>query len=236
MAMTDKVVVMTDSLLDLLGVLKLTAEKKGESPEINGVRLYSTRGEYGEEPGQVDLLAGTSTDLKIAGHHFVPVEGGDIKDGIFLPMSDLETLEKKLGTIDDEEHVTEIIVDSVADTVTVREYDNPDGFKYTFQIPDRSDYPDAAIEKWVEGTSAPLTDDMGQTLDDGPVLVLDSVAVGILLKVARKLKVKAIPLHAGHRAAVYPVSLGDTWRGAVLPEESVAVLDKDGLEADYYLP
>ena len=233
--MSKKVVVMTKDLISILEVLKITAEQKGEVPEINGVWLYSTRGEYGEEPGQVDLLAGMSTDYTVAGHTYVPVEGGDLGDGFFLPLDELKAAEMRMKSVTEEEHVMEIELDPVDEMVTIREYDKDDGFNHRFPLVE-VDFPADAVKKWVNGTSSPLQDEMNQPLSDGKVMVLDTQAISTIIKVAKKKKVSGIPTVKVHRGAVHSIALGDDWRGAMLPNELVITYDADELEAEHYLP
>lgn len=234
--MYSKVVVMTQDLIDLLGILKITCEQKGKIPEINGVYIYSTRGEYGDEPGQQDLLAGMSTDYSTAGHSFIKVEGGDLgSEGIFIPLDELKAIEMRMKSVDEEEHVMQISVDTVDEIVTFEEYDKDNPFIHRFPLVDL-DFPVSAVEAWIKGSSNPLQDEMGVPLDDGDVMVLNTDAVSTISKVAKKLKQSGIPTVKKHRAAVYPLELGDFWRGAMLPDELVISNDKDDLVNDTHFP
>ncbi|OBF77024.1 hypothetical protein [Mycolicibacterium fortuitum] len=67
------ITISTGSLVGLLSDAIQTADRSGKL-DI-GVHLATHRDEYGDEPGQYDLLAATSTDRFVIGHGFVPVEG-----------------------------------------------------------------------------------------------------------------------------------------------------------------
>lgn len=233
--MSNKVVVMTKDLIDLLSILKITCEQKGKIPEINGVYIYSTRGHYGDEPGEQDLLAGISTDYSTAGHTYIQVEGGDLGGGVFIPLDELKAIEMRMKSVEEEEHVMEISVDTVDEIVTFKEYDKDNPFIHRFPMVD-VDFPSSAVQAWIEGSSNPLQDEMGVPLDDGDVMVLNTDAVSTISKVAKKLKQSGIPTVKKHRAAVYPLELGDFWRGAMLPDELVINNDKDDLVNDMHLP
>ena len=234
--MSDKVVVMTKDLIDLLSILKITCEQKGKVPEINGVYIYSTRGAYGDEPGEQDLLAGISTDYSTAGHTYIQIEGGDLGDeGVFIPLDELKAIEMRMKSIQEEEHVMTISVDTVDEIVTFEEYDKDNPFIHRFPLVD-VDFPVSAVQAWLEGSSNPLQDEMGVPLDDGDVMVLNTDAMSTISKVAKKLKESGIPTVKKHRAAVYPLELGEFWRGAMLPDELVISNDKDDLVNDMYLP
>lgn len=67
------ITVSTASLVGLLADAVQTSDKSGKL-DI-GVHLATHRDAYGDEPGQMDLLAATSTDRWVVGHGFIPVEG-----------------------------------------------------------------------------------------------------------------------------------------------------------------
>lgn len=71
---TSKIILPTNTFMSVAGILGQTSG--GEMP---GMVLYTTKGEYGEEPGEVPLLAGVSFNGTMAGHYYEAVEGGEIR-------------------------------------------------------------------------------------------------------------------------------------------------------------
>lgn len=63
----------TANLIGLLTDALSTSDKSGDLGL--GVHMATHRDGHGDEPGEVDLLAATSTDRFVVGHGFVPVDG-----------------------------------------------------------------------------------------------------------------------------------------------------------------
>lgn len=67
------ITVNTAAFIGLLTDALHTADKSGDLGL--GIHMATHRDGYGDEPGQTDLLAATSTDRYVVGHGFMPVDG-----------------------------------------------------------------------------------------------------------------------------------------------------------------
>lgn len=222
-----------DDLLKLLDVLSLTSEKKGELPEFNGVYLYTTEGEYGEEPGKQTLLAGISSDSIVTGHTYVPIDGGSLNDGIFLSFPDTTSVIKFLkDQITAEEAAVKVNVS--LNEVTFTEYNNPDSSKFTVVLNPDIEFPVDAQIRRIEGKTQPLNSEDGTPAKDGKVIPLGK-SFTQLLKIGTKLKSTPNVLFE-HRGKAYPVSIGEHWVGAISADPDVHKYDADDLEGEAFLP
>jgi hypothetical protein len=236
--MSKSITVETKKFLSLVDDLLITAEAKGDYPEYHGVHFQHARGAWEDEPGETDLLTGTSANGEVAGHAWIDATG-EI-DPLFISLPNLRSIKgvfSGLAKSYDEEHV--IVLSHEAGVLTVKEYhgtivgDEPT----ELQVPsvDESPFPLEGITKWLDGTAgdkAPRDVDGNFAVDEN--VTLWNQPMILLLKVAKRRK-GVLRLYRQHAANIHRAQIGDTWRGAIKPTIPDADIATDAPDADLYV-
>lgn len=215
----------TDNLLDLLAQLVPTASSNPDDGVTAGVLLHTARGHYGDEPGQGDLLVGTSTDRLVVGHTYVPSFGqlarptlwriSDVKAVIdtFKPRAKAAHKGKQK---DEDDYFVHITLDG--EHVTVAEDDDllEDGFRLSFTEADLDEYPRSLWRSISQlgdghfvrgdGTEIPVAN---RTDIGAPRLAPFNKVAGLVGA--------PIQLYRTHQNRFVLVQIGDHYRGAIAP-------------------
>lgn len=246
----SKFAVGSGSLAKLLKVALLTAPSKSNEDleHVNGVYLYTQEGLYTDPNGEEDegpqpavMLCSLTTDsLTIAGHSYIPVDGGELKKGIFIPAGICKIVSGYLagvkGPDEDTEAVTAIEVDHVTGEVSLADYyAKDDGVRLNFKISAYDSFPVKVVSTWIGGITSPMRGDDGNPVPPGPVMSFSRGSRSAITKVENFFKEDA-SFYVGHRGSITQVSIGDSWRGAIKPSDSTKSLDESALLADLNLP
>lgn len=247
----SKLALTNNKLVDLLKVAILTAPSKSNEDleHVNGVYLYTEEGLYtdpnnededaGPEPAV--MLCSLSTDsLSVAGHTYVPLDGGELKKGVFIPTNICKIIMGAIkdidGPDDETDAATKIEVDHVTGDVVLTDYHNEDsGIRLSFKVATWSSFPVGVVSTWIGGSTSPMRGDDGNPVPNGSVFSFESGARKVISKVETALKSNAC-FQVGHRGSITQISIGDNWRGAIKPSDGTKSLDPSDLAADLNLP
>ncbi|WP_407107830.1 cell division protein FtsK [Rhodococcus aetherivorans] len=202
----------TTALIELLTDLALTAD------DYRGVHLRTVRGYWGSEPGEVTLLAGTSTNGYVLGHTWSYCEGSidphvwsvpDVGAAIAL----LKPLAQR-----DKNHTTDVALED--GKVYIRETPGLFGAdtELSFEaMGDVEDFPIARAARCLSGAPLPLPiDHEGEPRPDTPRTTWMPGALEPLLKIAKRRKAQ-LHLFRTHALQLHRVQIGDRYIGAVSP-------------------
>lgn len=226
----------TRMLVGLLGDLLLTAGTDPELPEVCGVLLHTSGGEYapdqpdaeeGEEPLiaaiATDLLVGTSTDRFVIGQSHMPVEFGGPAGWLAPAFVELpearavvaafKPLVPSLGR--ETTHRCELTL--TAGTLEIREDPTqvPDGLRVTFAVSDGEDFPPVA-ERMQPSVHELVPGPDGAPIDPAYGTGFSPRYLEAFGKIGKRRKMPlAMYRHHQHRAVV--VEIGASYRAAVQP-------------------
>lgn len=231
----------TGVFIDVLQTLSATAGGGKDAPELDGVFLYSQKGEYGEGPGEVDLLAGLSTTGVVSGHYYRPFESGTF-DPTFWPFSAIGLVSSAFGqraAQAEGDHVLQI-TQLPDNKVSIREYGSPeDGVEVNFQVGDPFSFPVKGLKRILAGE---ISQDPPRAKDDvviknGSTSVWSMDTLGSMLKLSKSWKTRLV-LHKQVVGRIHRVQMEglDNWIGAVVPptpDEAATV--NDGITVETFL-
>ncbi|WP_064442600.1 hypothetical protein [Hoyosella altamirensis] len=210
-----KITVDTRDFAAMLLDLSRTADEK------RGVWLRSTRGYWGDEPGEVTLLAGLSTTGFVSGHTWMLAHGH--LDPVVFPFEDVQAAIAVLKPFTKiENHTVEIAISENADgkpVVTVNE--SPDlfggGTAFQFTAGDCDTFPDEALTRILtRKTPLPAPRRNGMVVPDVPRSTWSPGALEPLLRVAKRRK-QTIRMFRSHSQQIHLVQIGPRWIGAINP-------------------
>lgn len=214
----------TRHLVDLLTDLLATSG-------FRGIYLGSIRGEFGEEPGEISLLVGTSTDGITIGHTWTPAVSGELEATLW-PVSDVQaTISVYKGYSKQKDHTVDISVEGEA--ILIRE--TPELFDGGTEL--RFDYrqfedDDLTLARWRRILSdEPLphpVDAAGEPREDIARTSFPPDALAPLVKIAKR-RGASINLFGDHPVQLHRVQIGDSWIGAVAPLSNPDHSDPNGL-------
>lgn len=219
----------TEKLLELLGDLAHTAGGIGATA---GILLHSARGYLGEDPGETDLLVGTSTTGRTVGHTYVPAYG-QMPAPMLWPAADaaavVAAFRPKLKV--NKEHQLEIRHSGSTFTVTEDPHLFGDGLKVEFTEGQIGRYP---RNLWDHLRDVPmLLDDWGPAL---PRTDVSPAALEPFIKVAKARK-DSLQLYRYHQRGRVLVQIGHHYTGLLVSDQDWDVAhDGTAPDADVYAP
>ena len=211
----------THELVGLLTDLALTAGDPALSDATASVLLHTARGYDGAEPGQKDLLVGTSTNRYTAGHCHAGCAGQI--DPMLWPIGDVKAILAVLKPLaKDKDHAVEISVEDGKIAVA----EDPDLFgerlKVTFSGGKPDDFPHAAV--WAVLTNITMTPSSSVDEDGvekpappaAPRTDFTAAFLAPMLKIASR-RGELVELFRYHQRLPVHVQIGHAYRGVVLP-------------------
>lgn len=230
---------MTGQLLAVLADLVQTVDRDPDAGALGGVLLHTSRGHFGDEPGQVDLLAGASTDRRVAGHTYTWCTGQLPAPSLWSlrdVRSVLAVFKAARGRDKDDVHAVEI--HASAGQVEIREDPNliDEGVSLRFAEGTLSEFPARVIYRILHETppSTMLRD--GVFVDAEPRTDLTHAALAPFLKVAKR-RGELLQLYRNHQHAPVLVQIGDDYRGVLIPVRPTDPLgDTQNPDADLHAP
>lgn len=219
----------TKELVDLLSDLVLTATG------IRGVHLRTTRGHYGDDPGEVSLLVGTSTNGAVLGHTWTLCTG-ELPPMIWPTMNCTILIGalKKLGK-GDKNHTVDVALDGSIVTVVESATLFDDGDRFEFQVGDLEPWPGARLWRILDSVPLPTPrDDSGADLPSTPRTTWAPAALAPLLSIANRRK-ESLHLFQTHSNQIHRAQIGDRWVGAIAPLRAWNHDDPDQPNTDVYL-
>lgn len=232
--------ILTGGLLGLLSDLIQTADRTPEAGVMGGLLLHTGRGHHGAEPGQVELLAGVSSDRRIAGHTYTWCSGQlgapswwSLRDA----RSVLTVFKAARGKDKQGDHAVEII--RTGGEVIIREDPNliDEGVSLSFGEGDPGDYPAPILYRALdrELPSTVLRD--GAFVDAQPRTDLMAQLITPFCKVAVR-RGEVLQLYRSHQQVPVLIQIGDTYRGLVQPYHGTDIAEPEAQRpgADLYAP
>lgn len=204
--------VLTKPLIAILTDLVLTSTLDPEAGAVGSVLVYTARGGWGDEPGEVDLLCGVSTDRFVIGATHTECFG-QAPVPMLWPARDVKNVIAVFKAASkDDKHAVEIVLDG--SQVIVRE-DHPnlfgDGLSLSFTQADFQAYPGTGVfrmlERQMQATVSPKM--------PGALPRTDCWAdrLAPFVKVANR-RHEPIRTYRDHQSLRVLVQVGPTYRGA----------------------
>lgn len=200
----------TKKLCDLLTDLIDTADWRG-------IHLQTTRGYDGDEPGEVALLVGTSTDGYVLGHTWAGCDGR--LDGAIWPRGDAKAVIavcKPLAAANPQHTVNLSLQDK---TLVLEEtpelFDS--GTALRFETKEVDDAMLLRAKRILSGDPLPLPVDAdGNPRLDTPRTSFTPSSLALLNSIAKRRK-EAVHLFGTHSMQLHRVQIGSHWIGAIAP-------------------
>lgn len=218
---TSKIILPTETFMSVTGILGQTSG--GENP---GMVLYTTKGEYGEEPGEVPLLAGVSFNGTMAGHYYESIEGGEIKP-TWWSNAALQSVFAVFGprSTEVEDHRILIEIDYETLRVSVYEHDADEvAPEVSFTIATVFDqaFPLEGIRRWYQDNNLrPILAKDEEEIDSGAsdISVFEKAKLAGAIKLVGAWRKNLIIDHRGNRAkpALVRAEGVPCWTGILLP-------------------
>lgn len=227
------ITVATSKLIDVL----TDALQTGDDV-VGGIHMSTLRAPYREEPGEVDILAATSTTRYVVGHTWVPINGQVRQPSVWpiestkLVLAMCKNLARK-----GEEHTVDIdmvMADPPEDakegdhpgwTITISEspalFDSDTEFQFHAHAEDK--FPLRTVRRIFNGDPTLQRGDFEET----PLTLWSAPVMGPLVAVAKRRKMQMQFFRTSYRA-VQVVQIGDTWLGAAMP--GIALPGEHGVE------
>ena len=227
------ITIATSKLIDLLTDAMETAG-------LHGIYLSSHRAPYRTEPGDVDLLAATSTTGSVAGHMWIPVDG--YLTSAVWPVGSTATalgVLKRLAKKGDDHSVDIDMVEAdppenlkegehpgwivtIAETSALFDSDT----EFQFHAHDETKFPIHRVGLSLGGQIKwPEKDDDEHV--ETPLTLWNTSVMGPLVKVAKR-RGGTIRLYRDADSPLQLVQIGDTWIGAAYPSTALPGEPTDG--------
>lgn len=227
------ITVATSKLVDLLSDALHTA-----SPVHGGVYLSCHRAPYLEEPGDVDLLAATSTTGYVVGHSWIPVDGH--LTAAVWPVGNTATalgVLKRLSKKADN-HTVDIHMVEADPPENLKEGDHPGWIVsisesaalfdsdtvHQFHVHHESKFPVAGVARTLAGMVRAAE---GDEYVETPLTVWSAGVLGALVKVAKS-NGGSIRMFRSAKSRLQVAQIGLTWLGAAYPDRPREGVDTDG--------
>lgn len=199
----------TKAFLALLADLALTSAEEGDTA---GVLLHSARG-YPDptEPGESDLLVGTSCSTVYIGHTWCGAYGGT--EPMLWPLNDVNAVISVFKVLAKGQKEHSVDIRREGDEITVAE--DPTLFGETslrFTAADLTKYP---RDRWQVLKGGYKFTNPHET-EPAPRTDFDPKRLAVFAKIARG-RGEDIQLYRTHQRSPVQVQIGDTYRGAVMP-------------------
>ncbi|MCF7551002.1 hypothetical protein [Pseudonocardia sp. WMMC193] len=217
--MTAAVRVNTRALIGFLSDLIHTAFTDPRVGGLSGVLVHTSRGEWGVEPGEKDLLCGASTTRLVAGHTYTDCQGQ--LDGPSLwPVRDCQSIIAvfKSSAKADEHHTVD--VDRDGQTVTVCEDPNlfNDGLSLSFSQMKLHDFPGITLYQHLDRTTAHRVEVAAGRIEEAlPRTDFTAGAASAFVKVAERRKA-TMSWYRTHQREPILVEIGPHYRGVLMPQ------------------
>jgi S-DNA-T family DNA segregation ATPase FtsK/SpoIIIE len=231
----------TGHLVGFLTDLLATASDDADVPGLRGVLVHTCRGGWGSDPGQVDLLAGVSTNRFIAGHTWTYVDG-QLGDGpMWWDRTDVKALLAVLKPLSTKpEHAVTLSLSG--GRILVEE--DPDlfgeGFSCEFPFGDGADFPGQGVYRLLASpvSSTYTRVDAGEITQVEPRLRTDlsSYHLAPFLAVGKRRGGLPLQMYRGHQYARIAVQIGDNYLGAIIPDRYDPEADADGPTVEVLAP
>ena len=216
----------TSKLLALLTDLTATASTDQDLPALNAVLLHTTRGHYGAEPGLVELLAGASTDRRVAGHAYTCCSGQWTGPSLWR-LRDVQNVITvfKAARGKDKEDLHAVEIHRSGGEIEIREDPNliDDGVHLSFGEMDPGDFPARSLYSRILDvpllTSRELVDRETGTRSTEYAVTATDLAVHALapfIKVAKR-RGGQMRVYRSHQNLPLLVQIGQTYRGTLMP-------------------
>lgn len=238
----------------LVGMLMDLVQTAHPDPAVGGplagVVLHSARGELGEAPGQVDLLAGASMNRAAAGHCYDRAEG--VLDPMLWPLADtravIAVLKPKAKAAKDEDehhavviHRTGAMVELVEDPGQKPLFDDGQLWRMSFALGKLDDF-SRGLWDLLRATAVDqvvIDHDHGGRVRPRPRTDYNAAALAPFVAVAKRRKA-GIEEYRYHQRRPVLVQIGSQYRGAILPERypdsAKAGTAPDRPDADVHAP
>lgn len=215
------ITIATANLIDTL-----TDALQTGSDVVGGIHLATQRGEYGDEPGVIDLLTATSTDRFVIGHTWIPCDGSMVAQ--VWPVESAKTVLaicKSLGQ-KSKEHTVDVDVVQAPPPEDPKEGEHPgwtvtlsetpalfeSDTEFQFHAHHESKFPTRMARRFLSGFASE---------DEVAVLPTQLTQWGAhvlapLVAVSKRRK-SPMKFYRSLSSMVQVVQIGDTWLGAAMP-------------------
>lgn len=248
----------TRALMGLLSDLLATAsDDYEEAAGLCGVLVHTARGHWGAEPGEVDLLAGISTNKFVLGHGYHWVAGQLGAGPMWWDRTDVEALlatlrplVKKAGkdhavrlSLTDRPHGSPLADDEPVDAsrYVLVEEDLLElfstGFSCSFPARDPADFPGQSVYRILATRPSGVGHDRELDAEVSAVRRTDlsSVQLAPFLRIAGRRK-QALQTYRAHQSQIVHVQVGQSFVGGLMPLRFDYAEDGDFPGADIYAP
>ncbi|SKU47341.1 cell division protein FtsK [Mycobacteroides abscessus subsp. abscessus] len=226
------ITVPTNKLIDILTDALATANNV-----FGGVHIATTRGPWREEPGDVDLLAATSTTKFVFGHTWIPIDGRI--DPMVWPCESVVNvlaLCKSWAKSKGDQHTVDIHL-VLADPPENKKDDEHPGWTVTlsespalfgsdnefqFHAHHESRFPTSIVQRLRTGDFLTKED-----YEEVPLTLWSAGVLASLVAVAKRRKMQ-IQMFRSPKRLVQTVQIGDTWIGLATPGSYVEGFMTDG--------
>lgn len=215
------ITIATKQLIETLSdALQTAADRSG------GIHLATHRGPWGEEPGDVDVLAATSTTSIVLGHTWIPVNGQARQPSVW-PVESTKTVLaicKSLASTRGKEHTVDVDMVMADPAEDAKEGDHPgwtmtlsetpalfeSDTEFQFHAHHEGRFPVGMARRALRGK---LTAD---DVVEAPLTQWNAHVLGPLVAVAKR-RGCPIQMFKSPDAWMQIVQIGDTWLGAAFP-------------------
>ena len=217
------------STLELTGMLTdllHTAATDPDEMSLCSLLMHTERGHWGDEPGRVDLLVGSSTNRYTAGHTYIRAAGQWPGHEPMLWSTDdvtvlLAALRKLCPDKKNTEHSVELCRDERGMTVQEDADLFGEGTSLTFPVRSAEQYPIAMLFRALSFDGSEPTIDASREGGSRvvPVLPRTDAQPAVLtpfVKVATR-RGYAVRMYRYHQSRPTVVQIGDTYRGVIMP-------------------
>lgn len=211
--------IQTRALLALLGDLIHTADSSDDAVTFGNLLLHTSRGHWGGEPGETDLLCGASTTGSVAGHTYVMCSGQLASGPSLWAVRDAKSVIAVFAKPSKKDEMHAVDVHREGSMITVSEDPTllADGLKLSFAEVSLGDYPGPGVYRLLERRTATLIAGVaGVEIPAAPRTDLYPERLEAFTKVAARRKT-TVQLYRTHQSEVVHVQVGDFYRGVLVP-------------------
>lgn len=220
------ITISTKHLVEILSDLVLTADA------YRGIHIRTTRGYWGEDPGEVALLVGTSTNGHTVGHTWTLCNGE--LPALVWPLADCRMVIACLKPIAAANKLHTVTISKDGKSIIIAE--SPDlfdgGTELRFDGIDAEEFPIEKLARILTGGTLPTPmDEERNPVADSARTTWVSDALEPLLKIANRRK-EQLHLFRIHSLQLHRAQIGPRWIGAVAPSRPYGHDDPDKPNAD----
>jgi S-DNA-T family DNA segregation ATPase FtsK/SpoIIIE len=238
--------ILTSALLGVLTDLAHTADRTPDAGLTGSVLLHTGRGHHGGEPGIMELLAGASTDRRVAGHTYAPCSG-QLTQPTLWSLRDVKSVITvfKAARGRDPLNIHAVEIARSDGEVTIREDPNliDEGVSLSFGELDPFDYPARTLYDVLDTPPCPdVVLGVGRLAELSlrpPTPRTDLIPSSLVpfTRVAVR-RGELIRLYRRHQHRPLLIQIGDTYRGLLLPWRPIERVlgDEDHPDAELLAP